>query len=460
MLNKQSLHTILNLDISSGSPEVQIYTDHPSERLSYVCEFIFKHVLKLNVHLNNQLIEFEKVQGLKLNYSSKKIPGSFQIIPHGLLEQTGVSEQKPAAVVNNNGLYFYESKSDTKEVDNCFHFDIFSAVFYLISRYEEWQHFTPDKHKRFEADQSILVQNKAHLKPLVEIWINELKNALQQKAPTFIFPETHFHLISTIDVDNLYAYKSKGFLRTIGASIKDLLKADGINLRSRYRVLTGKEKDPFDIYESVSDFCFEKKIPLFYFFLFKTGDAFNRTVDPSSGAFQKVFQILKKNKAHIGVHPSYDAAYKNTLLEKEVKELALQCGEPITFSRQHYLRFDVKTTPLELIEQGIQADFTMGFASQAGFRAGTSFPFYYYDFNSEQKKNLLFIPFCVMDGAYTIYNKNGTEEAYSEMMELMKEIKKVNGFFITVFHERSFSDHLYPGFGTLYKKLHEEGKVT
>jgi hypothetical protein len=53
-----------------------------------------------------------------------------------------------------------------------------------------------------------------------------------------------------------------------------------------------------------------------------------------------------------------------------------------------------------------------------------------------------------------VYDKVDSETAYQALINLAKEVKKVNGFFITVFHERAFSNHLYPDFGTLYKNLH------
>lgn len=459
MLTKQSLYTLLNIDPSPNAPVISVYADQQSNRLSYVCEFIFKHALKCNYKLYTNIQEFEDAKGLKINYSKTNNSSSFQIFPAGLLEQKEILEFKPEVLIKNDCLYFYEREDKSSNDSGSLHFDIFSAVFYLISRYEEWQSFTPDVHGRFEITQSILYKNKFHLKPLVEIWIEELKTTLQVFFPAFSFPETHFQVLSTIDVDNLYAYKSKGFFRSMGASLKDVVKGDLKNLSQRIRVLIGKLPDPFDIYQSVSDFCFEKKIPLIYFFLFKTGDRYNRTIDPSTGVFKEVFRTLKKNFAFFGLHPSYDAAYNSTLLELELKDLSHQSGETISFSRQHYLRFDIKTTPINLVRQGILADFTMGYASQAGFRAGTSLPFYYFDFNSEKQTDLLFVPFCVMDGAYTIYKNTDPDEALKQMLLLAQEIKKVNGIFISVFHERSFSDHLYPGFGTLYKKLHAHLKA-
>ena len=347
-------------------------------------------------------------------------------------------------------IYFFENENKAD-----FSYDIFSAVFYFISRYEEWQNFKPDEHGRFEAKSSLLFQNKFHLKPVVDVWIAELAKSLKDFYPAITFPEKTFSVVSTIDVDNLYAYKAKGWARTFGALAKDILKFDFKNLKDRSQVLIGNKKDPFDIYENVSDFCFKNKIPLIYFFLFRTGTKYDRTVRPESPVFKTVFEILKKNYALIGLHPSYRSTENKNLLISEKNNLEKKLEEKITFTRQHYLRFNIRTTPKQLIESGFEVDFTMGFASGPGFRAGTSHPFYYYDFENEKPEpKLLFVPFCLMDGAYTVYENTTPELAYAEMLTIAKEIKKVNGLFISVFHERTFSDHLYKGYGTLYKKLH------
>jgi hypothetical protein len=108
------------------------------------------------------------------------------------------------------------------------------------------------------------------------------------------------------------------------------------------------------------------------------------------------------------------------------------------------------------MENGILADFTMGFASAIGFRAGTSFPFHYYNFISEKQTDLLFVPFCAMDGAFFIYDKLSPNKMLNDLLEMAKELKKVNGFFITVFHERTFSNHLYPGYDQVYNNLFQK----
>jgi hypothetical protein len=184
-------------------------------------------------------------------------------------------------------------------------------------------------------------------------------------------------------------------------------------------------------------------------------------LNPKSPAFKNVFTTLKKyaspstgSGVFVGLHPSYNSSVDEAILKQEVTDLSKTLGEPVNISRQHYLRFNIKSTPKHLLQNGIIADFTMGFASHPGFRAGTSQPFYYYDFASEQKTDLLFVPFCAMDGAYLVYDKITPEDTLNSLLQLATEVKKVKGLFITVYHERTFYNELYKGFGEIYKKLY------
>jgi hypothetical protein len=447
MIDETALHKLLGLGDVSASP-LLIYSDQTNSRFTYVCEFIFNHGLKINHALTNDLKEFEASTLFKINYSDKTIDSAFQILPSDLLAEINISENKPQPEIKNEMIYFFGNKQNEN-----IHFDIFSAIFYFISRYEEWQNFEKDIHDRFELKESILFKYNFHLKPVVDIWIEELKNALVKKYPALIFPKKVFKTISTIDVDNLFAYKNKGLFRTAGAALKDLLKFDFQNLKRRLSVTGNKTHDPFDIYESFSKYCNENKLPLIYFFLFKTGTKYDRTVNPNSESFKNVFEVIKKNKAFIGLHPSYYSAGDVTKLSGEIDLFSDKLSAKVTLSRQHYLRFDIRKTPVQLMSRGILADFSMGFASGPGFRAGTSQPFYFYDFNLEKKIKLLMVPFCAMDGAYFVYSHISAAEAYQSILKIKEEIKKANGLFITVFHERTFAGHLYPGFGEMYKKL-------
>lgn len=448
----QSLHNTFQLTPQKGAPEFIIYTSKLSERLNYTCKFIFEHVLNCQFSTTDNKQLFKNSTAYKISYSTHSEKEILNIAPQDLLYKTGVDKNyQPNGTTKNGTLYFHISDSSCD-----LGYDIFSSVFYLISRYEEWQPFEADKHGRFELQQSILYKNGQHLRPIVNVWIEELKRALIKFYPNLNFPSKKFQYISTIDVDNLYAYKNKGAARTWGAVLRDLMTFDFGNLIRRIRVIGNKLSDPFDVYNNLNVLSKSGNIPLIYFFLQRSGTKYDRTINPSSRAFKEVFDKLNINGINYGVHPSYDAINHESLLEEELEFMQKSSGRPTKLSRQHFLRFDIKTTPKQLMQRGIVAEFTMGFASGAGYRAGTFTPFYYYDLATEKQTELLIVPFVVMDGIYFIYSDSGVAEAEKQMLKLAEEAKQLNGIFITVFHERTFDEDRYPGFGELYRKLNEK----
>lgn len=450
-MGMSNLNQSLNSQPAPNAPNVAIYSLLISERLTHVLDFIFKKVFKLNFQIFTNQEAFEKYAGPKINYTNTELKNCIQITPHHFIFDKGVSEDVFSISVIGSRQQLSLEAASTKVTTTL---DLFSSVFYFISRYEEWQSFEPDSHGRFDAQSSILFKNNLHLKPLVDVWLEDLRTELQAFYPQLVFPKPIFNIISTVDVDNLYAFKSKGLIRTIGAFAKDFFTFNFINLIHRTKVVVLKKKDPFDVYENISQFCKEHEIPLICFFLFRSGTKFDRTLNPESHAFFNVFKLLNTNQAHIALHPSYYSATNEDLLLEEKVKFDEKAKQETIFSRQHFLRFKIKTTPQLLMKVGIKVDFTMGFASEIGFRAGTSHPFYYYDFSKEKATHLLMVPFCAMDGAYTVYKNKPVNEMQMQWLNLASEVKKVGGYFISIYHERTFYNHLYKDFGDLYKKIH------
>lgn len=444
----EELKNIFHLRPGSDAPRFVIYTPELSPRLEYVCGFIFTHVLRVHHRLSTNAADLQTKNDFAVNYSQRDIPGAYRIRPHKLLFETGVAARAPEPFFADGQLYLYHNVEGASGL----HFDLFSAVFYFISRMEEWQDHEKDRHGRFEARASLLFRHKLHLKPVVDQWICGFGLGLRRLYPELKLPSRIFRLVSTIDVDNLYAYRNKGFIRTLGGAARDLMRGDVGAVAERAAVVCGLRNDPFDIYESVSRFCADHDVPLFWFFLVRSGTRYDRTIDPARGAFRPVIGKLA-GKHFVGLHPSYDSSVDPRLLSEEIRLLKEQGLHEVEFSRQHFLRFSIRSTPGQLHRQGIAADFSMGFASVSGFRAGTTHPFHYFDLENEKPLPLLFIPFCTMDGAYTFYSDTDPRAAMVEQLAMAAEIRSAGGFFTSVFHERTFSNRLYRGYGTLYKNL-------
>ena len=94
-MDKTGLHKLLNLEVNPESQCIIVYSEIVSSRLNYVAKFIFENVLKVKVIITNDSSEFKNSEFFKINYSKKIISNSFQIYPHQLLFETGISPTKP-----------------------------------------------------------------------------------------------------------------------------------------------------------------------------------------------------------------------------------------------------------------------------------------------------------------------------------------------------------------------------
>ena len=82
----------------------------------------------------------------------------------------------------------------------------------------------------------------------------------------------------------------------------------------------------------------------------------------------------------------------------------------------------------------------MGFASIAGFRAGICTPYTFFDLSRNRRTELLIQPFQVMDVTLKNYLQMDPDEAGAHIEQLMLEVKKVNGTFISLWHNESLKE--------------------
>ena len=115
-------------------------------------------------------------------------------------------------------------------------------------------------------------------------------------------------------------------------------------------------------------------------------------------------------------------------------------NRPVIKSRQHFNRLHIPKTYQMLIENDIKEEYTMGYHTHLGFRAGTCSHFYFYDLDYEIQTPLKVLPFCVMDELMKNKMQLSTDEAKAKIKKLQEEVKVVNGLFISIFHTSTMSD--------------------
>lgn len=393
---------------------ISVFTEHITPRLNYVLDFCFLQK-GFEYTLYTNAIEFEKVRGIKLSYSAKDRPADFTIIPHTLLSETTVVDHSISVIEDE---ILIDGKSD-----------YLSVIFWMLTRYEEYLPHKRDSHDRYLSSESQLVKNNIHRLPNADILVKKIWENLRLD---YSIIQKRAECVPSFDIDVAWAYKNRNFLRTIGAAFK------GKDLKSRIKVLSGKAKDPYDTYEYIHEVA-SRVNRIICFVLLADWSKYNKNIDWKNLEYGTLIRGLN-SIGGMGIHPSYETYKNGEILEKEISRLEQIVGHEIVKSRQHFLRMEIPSTYELLISKGIQRDYTMGWADEIGFRAGTSFPHYFFNLHTNEKNNLLIFPFAYMDGAMKDQLKMTPEEAINEVEKMATAVKDVGGVLMCIWHNSSVID--------------------
>ncbi|HKJ78651.1 MAG TPA: polysaccharide deacetylase family protein [Prolixibacteraceae bacterium] len=433
---------------------ILVYTEEINPRINYSFNLIFRQILGDEVHFTSKRAEFIESDLPKINYSYEKFGNEYYIKPHRFLHCKALIQPTIQPVWYNGNKYFFESSNDSD-----LPFDPFAASFYLVSRYEEYLDVKRGKYKRFSAGGSILAKYNLLKKPVVNIWANLLAGQLKEKYPNLTFKKKKFEFCSTVDIDNAWAFKNKGIIRTGGALLKSLVKGNLQEYNQRVNVFSGKTTDPYDTYSYLNSVFKEDENNVIFFFLLGDYKRYDKNVHYKNKQLQKLIREIGE-KYQIGIHPSYSSSKKNgkKKVVREKERLEQITGGEILKTRQHFLRLKFPRTYRRLLKAGLAEDYTMGYASHTGFRAGICTPFYWYDLKKETATNLLVYPFQVMDVTLRDYMKLAPEDALREALGLMEEVKNVGGVFISIWHNETVNDlgH-WKGYRQVFENINNKG---
>jgi hypothetical protein len=368
--------------------------------------------------------------GICINYSDEdNFEKGIRISPHGLLFENGIHLVADTSESYWDDLFCF---FPTKKGD--IPFDLFAASFYLITRYEEYFPGKRDKHERYCSESSILHRNKCMENPIVDRWAYKLLSLFNKKGyDTSGFRLRKYNAINTYDIDLPFAFRNKGIFINIVGIIRNLLKKDFIQLKSRIKTLLHIEEDPyFGVLFCLDEFQKKMKSPYYLFILLGKYEKYGKkTIYP----LRRYYKYLKQlTGATIGIHPSYSASFDRIQTEKEKKILEKKLEKKVTTSRQHFLRMQFPQTFRQLADLGLKEDFSLIYPDHAGFRGGTSIPFNFYDLEKDVRTPLLLRPTIVMDASLISYLKLGPNKALDKIRSLADTCKQVGGDFIMLWH--------------------------
>jgi hypothetical protein len=294
---------------------------------------------------------------------------------------------------------------------------------------------------------------------LVDEYALYLEKALRQRFPGLPESRRKFSYLSTIDVDNAWAFLNKGPVRFLGGLIQSLSQGRFYEFKQRWRVVLGKEADPYYCYYKLNLIQDQFDIPLHYFFLLGNYGEYDKNVPHTSIALQELIKDMG-DRARIGLHPSYASNSIPGLLAEEKSRLEEIVNREVLSSRQHFLKLSLPNSYRKLIDLGIREEYSMGYIEAPSFRAGACSPFYFYDLDREQSTRLRLFPFQMIDTGFRFYQGlESAERAMDELKPVLQSIRKVNGQFISIFHNESPSGYgPWKGWGGFYESVVKSAK--
>lgn len=410
-----------------------VYTHKITPRLTYIFKHVFVRILQIPISFTTKVEEFVAHSGPKLTYTKAPLGKEFFIRNHALLFEQGINDFTIKIGQWSDTPCFFSTGEQSS-----IPYDIFAASFYLISRYEEYQPHVADQFGRFSADQSLAFEKGFLERPVIDIWAYKLLEKLQNKYSDYDFPKRKFQFISTINVNEAFAYKYKGVIRNIGGFFRDLVRFNFKGIARRILVLLHIKEDPYNTYEHILELGKHYKIKTLFFFLFSEYTTFDNNVSYTNSRYKLLIKSVI-DYAPFGQLFSYYTMKNMKKINKEKNRFENVVNTPVNKSRQHYNHFEMPKTYQILIDIGVTEDYSMGYYTHCGFRASTCTPFYFYDLDYEIQTPLQIFPFAINDE--TIQKQKLTaKEAYLKIKTIEHEVQKVKGTFVCIFHNSSLSD--------------------
>jgi len=429
---------------------ILIYSDRYSSRLRYSLDFIFHTILGTSYQLTHDEAAFLQANGARLAYMANPISaeGLISIRAVELLFEKGLKDQQ-IAIGQHNDLKTLFRTSKRYSLP----YDLFAAVFYLVSRYEEYLPHRSDEHDRFLHTESIAWRESFLETAIVDRWVGQLRELLNEKWPELGLQLNKYRFQPTIDIDQLYAYRQKSWIRLVGGLIGELQKGRFQSFKRRLRVLAGSETDPFDTYNWLNAQHQEQQAEPIYFVLMGDYGLLDTAHNPHNEHFREHIRTLADRNT-IGLHPSVRSTIDQSLIDREKELLEHILNRPVYLSRQHYLKLRLPQTYQQLVKRDFSADYSMGYAAIPGFRSGTATPHFFYDLDHESPIKLKIYPTIVMDVSLRVYLQLSPEQATKKINQLIKECKEVGGCFVSLWHNSSFSEpDGWDGWEAVYSNL-------
>ena len=410
---------------------LHVLLETSSPRARYVVRHVFERMLGWPIILVGSREELISRDGPKLSYGTQPVSGAFHVPLSDWFTVPRTSGTSPPSNGTGRDLVLFPIGAS---------FDVFAAIYFLISLDEDYTITDRDEHGRIPAEDLLLVHLHASDFPIVDLWALRLAEHLRVAFPSLPAPNRQYQHVLTVDMDNGLKYAARSWQRAMGASAKELAAGRATSFIERWNVRMGRTGDPYATFADRLAEVRDKVDRTIAFVLTRGEGRFDHAARLDHPSFVDLLKRLA-NVAEIGLHPSYESSRNEKMIASERVQLGKVIGRSIHVTRQHFLRWRMPDTFRALIANGFTEDHSIGFSDRIGFRAGTCTPFPWYDLERDEETSLVLHPFAVMDSALANRTGDDLQKAIGDMKRVSDTVREVEGTFVSVWHDRFLSGH-------------------
>ena len=319
--------------------------------------------------------------------------------------------------------------------------DIIGTIFWILTRYEEYFGESRDKHNRFLSCYSKLDAKEYHM-PIADVNVMFLKSVFELVFKVNFTLKGEYKSIATHDIDYPFITKNVNLKALFKNTVGDVLMRKSILLAIKrlYSYVTGDKRfDPANNIEWIIN-SNQNKVSqsIFFYIAISRKGELDTLCDISDEDEKKQIKSVIDADEEIGLHPSYLTSENYEYFKEEKSKLdnVLKSigSKEISSSRQHYLRFDIRSHYRNIEELDISHEYSLGFTDYCGFRSGTCRPYFPFDVLNRSKHKFTVHPLLIMDTTLLKYLKTSKKEILNIHSNFSKTVKNYKGEFIYLWH--------------------------
>ncbi len=425
-----------------------VYTDMDiGPRLKYVLSFVFGDVLDLDF----DILPINEFQDKTTDPCILYVRTPLRVDAIQIHNSDTINFRMDEIRLNGILPYMEIIRNGAKAFD--FSADIFSEIFFHLNRAEEYEiNAKKDVHGRHLGENSYLYKVGELTSAPVDDYIYELKKMISNRYFKVDY-SGEFLFLPTYDVDIAWRFKNKGLFQQLRGIAGDFYRGDLGIFWDRMNTILLSKPDPYDLWDELISWHDNGSKKAVFFLLLSQYSKYDPKVPIKRSQFIDLVRRLR-DTGELGIHPSYRSNDGEEILKLEVERYRNLVGINPQRSRQHFLKLHLPQTYQVLCTMKIKEDYSMAYADQIGFRAGTCHPFYWYDLENEKKSSLKIFPTAFMDVTLKKYLGLETEEAFEKMINIEAVVRKYSGTLVSLWHNSSFYDREgWKGWKAMYEKF-------